>query len=174
MNEQQQSEARRRARLRWVTLGEAIAIAALIVSAVGVWIGWKTSTADKDPTTVIEKRQAVPLALRGRPREDGQILEISPVESGHALQSLNLIVAGASAIDVGSDGELGAADLERALGDLAADGEGTHRVRVRIDARYVEAGSDRTATGSYVISYRWKGGGLFGGRSLRFAGMAKA
>ena len=173
MNEQQQSEARRRSRLRWVTLGEAVAIAALIVSAAGVWIGWKTSNADKGPTTVVEKRQAVPLALRGKPRDEGRVLEISPVESDHALQSLNIIVAGASAIDLGSDGELSASDLDRALGDKAADGKGIHRVQVRIDARYVEAGADRKASGAYVISYRWEGGGLLGGRSLRLVGLSR-
>ena len=53
-------EARRR---RWISLGETIAIAALIVSAVGVWIAWKSSNNDR-PTEVIEHRRAVPLALR--------------------------------------------------------------------------------------------------------------
>ena len=52
--------------------------------------------------------------------------------------------------------------------------EGTHRVRVRVDARYVEAGADKSASGSYVISYRWEGGGLLGGRSLRLTGMSRA
>ena len=172
MNGPQETEAQRRARLRWVTLGEAIAIAALIVSAAGVWISWKSSE-DKDPTTVVETRQPVPLALRGKPSDDGRMLEISPVESDHALQSLNVIVAGSSAIDVGSDGELSASDLENALGDKAADGKGVHRVRVRVDARYVEAGTDKTATGSYVIGYKWEGGGLLGGRSLRLTGFSR-
>ena len=174
MNERQESEAQKRSRLRWVTLGEAIAISALIVSAAGVWISWKTSDEKKGPTEVVEKRQAVPLALRGKAQNDGRSLEISPVESGHALQSLNIIVAGAMAIDVGSDGELDASDFEDALGDKAADGEGTHRIRVRIDARYVDAGADKTASGAYVISYRWEGGGLLGGRSLRFTGLSRA
>jgi hypothetical protein len=173
MNGQQETEAQRRARLRWVTLGEAIAIAALIVSAAGVWISWKSSDEDKGPTTVVETRQPVPLALRGKPSDDGRTLEISPVESDHALQSLNLIVAGSAAIDVGSDGELSASDLENALGDKAADGKGVHRVRVRVDARYVEAGTDKTATGSYVIGYKWEGGGLLGGRSLRLTGFSR-
>ena len=164
------TEAARKSRLRWVTLGEAIAIAALIVSAAGVWLSWQTSDSDKGPTTVVEKRQAVPLALRGKPVEEGRTLEISPVESNHALQSLNVIVAGSSAIDVGSDGELSASDLENALGDKAAEGKGTHRVRVRVDARYVEAGADKTATGSYILTYRWESGGLLGGRSLRLVG----
>jgi len=173
MNDAPKTEAERKSRLRWVTLGESIAIAALIVSAAGVWLSWKGSDQDKGPTTVVEKRQAVPLVLRGKPVDGGQSLEISPVETGHALQSLNVIVAGSSAIDVGSDGELRASELEKALGDKAADGKGTHRLNVRMDARYVEAGADKTATGSYVIAYRWEGGGLLGGRSLRITGMSR-
>jgi len=172
MNEPQ-TEAQRRARLRWVTLGEAIAIAALIVSAAGVWISWKSGDENKGPTTVVEKRQAIPLALRGKPVEDGRTMEISPAESSHALQSLNIIVAGASAIDVGSDGELSASDLESALGDKAPDGKGSQRVRVRVDAKYVDGGQDKTSTGDYVISYRWEGGGLLGGRSLRLTGFSR-
>lgn len=173
MSDTPNSDAARKARLRWVTLGEAIAIAALIISAAGVWISWQGGDESKGPTTVVEKRQAVPLALRGKPIDEGRSLEISPVEDGHALQSLNVIVAGSSAIDVGSDGELSASDLESALGDKAVDGKGTHRVNVRMDARYVEAGADKAARGSYVISYRWEGGGLLGGRSLRITGMSR-
>ena len=173
MNDVGSADSARNSRLRWVTLGEAIAIAALIVSAAGVWISWQTSDSDKGPTTVVEKRVAVPLALRGKPSEDGRTLEISPVEAGHALQSLNVIVAGSQAVDVGSDGELSASELESALGDKAAEGKGTHRVRVRVDARYVEAGADKSASGSYVIGYRWESGGLLGGRSLRITGMSR-
>ena len=173
MNDSPSNEAKRRSRLRWVTLGEAVAIAALIVSAAGVWLSWQGSDQDKGPTKVIEERQAIPLALRGKAQDDGKSLEISPVEAGHALQSLNVVVGGDAAIDVGSSGELGASDFERALGDKVADGKGTNRIRVRIDAKYVEAGAGKSATGSYVIGYRWESGGLFGGRSLRFTGMSK-
>ena len=173
MNETPASEARRRARLRWVTLGEAIAIAALIVSAFGVWITWQSSGEDDAPTTVVEQRQAIPLALRGQAQRDGRILEISPLEDSHALQSVTVTPAGARPIEVGSDGELNARSLESALGKNAPDGKGTHRAQVRIAARYVEAGADKTATGSYVISYRWDGGGLFGGRSLRIIGLSR-
>ena len=169
---EQETEAQRKARLRWVTLGEAIAIAALIVSAAGLWLSWRTSGDDKGPTEVVEKRQAVPLALRGKTENDGRVLTITPVENSHALQSLDVIVAGASAIEAGSDGQLVASDLESALGDKA-EGKGTHRVRVRIASKYVEAGADKSATGSYVISYRWEGGGLLGGRSLRFSGFTR-
>lgn len=173
MRDTQAEEARKRSRLRWVTLGEAIAIAALIVSAFGVWISWKSSGDGKAPTAVIEGRQAIPLALRGEALRDGRSLEIAPIEDSHALQTLVVTPVGAKPIDLGNDGELSARALENALGKNAADGKGTHRVQVRIAARYVEAGADKTATGSYVISYRWDGGGLFGGRSLRIVGLSR-
>lgn len=173
MSESPAEEAKRKSRLRWITLGEAIAIAALLISAFGVWISWKDSDKDKGPTKVVEEPRTVPLALRGKPLDEGQTLEISPVEAGHALQSLNVIVGSDAVIDVGSSGELSASDLERALGDKAADGKGTNRVKVRIDAKYVDGGADKSASGSYVLSYRWEGSGLFGGRSLRFVGLAR-
>ncbi len=50
---EQETEAQRKARLRWVTLGEAIAIAALIISAAGLWLSWRTSGDDKGPTEVV-------------------------------------------------------------------------------------------------------------------------
>lgn len=173
MNDSPSNEAKRRSRLRWVTLGESIAIAALLVSAVGVWISWKTDSGDKGPTTVVEKRQAIPLTLRGKVQSDGRSLEITPVEDSHALQSLTISLPEAEAIEIGSDGQLSASDVESALGESAADGKGTHRVRARMVAKYVEAGADKSATGSYVISYRWEGGGLFGGRSLRLVSLGR-
>jgi len=167
------TEAKRRSRLRWVTLGEAIALAALIVSAVGVWLSWKGSNEDKSPTTVVERRQAIPLALKARAQSEGRSLEIMPVEDSHALQSLTLTPQGAKPIELGSDGQLSARELENALGESATEGKGTHRTRVLIVAKYVEAGADKSATGSYVIRYRWEGGGLFGGRSLRLVGLSR-
>ena len=173
MNDTPAAEAKRKSRLRWVTLGEAIALAALIVSAAGVWLSWKGSSEDRGPTTVVERRQAIPLALKARDQSEGRSLEIMPVEDSHALQSLTLTPQGAKPIELRSDGQLSARELENALGESAAEGKGTHRVRVRIVARYVEAGTDKSATGSYVISYRWEGGGLFGGRSLRLVGLSR-
>jgi hypothetical protein len=173
MNEMPETEAQRRARLRWVTLGESIAIAALVVSALGVYIQWKGR--EEEPTKIIEQRTSIPLTLRGKAVSDGRALEISPVENSHALQSLSVAAPGSmKPVEVGSDGTLRASELEDALGKNAEEGRGTHRVRVRIDARYVEAGSDKRAGGSYVLSYRWDGGGLFGGRSLRLTGISKA
>lgn len=169
MNESESQRQRR----RWVTLGELIALAALIISALGLWLNWKGSDNDK-PTRIVEQRQSIPLTLRAKREDDGSRLEISPVEPSHALESLTLTIRGGSPVEVGSDGELSASDVETAL--KGRDNEAKDRtlsVPVNVDARYVEAGKDKRASGRYTLRYQWKGGGLFGGRSLHLVSLSR-
>ncbi|HET6536201.1 MAG TPA: hypothetical protein VFG41_08460 [Sphingomicrobium sp.] len=167
------SESESERRRRWVNLGEIIAIAALIVSALGVWIAWRSSSEDK-PTRIVEQRQPIPLTLRAKREDDGSTLQISPVESSHALESLKITLPGASPIEVGSDGELDASDVESALkGRDEEPKDRTVSVPVRIDARYVEMGKERRTSGTYILRYMWKGGGLFGGRSLHLVSLSR-
>ena len=161
-----------RTRRRWITVGELIALAALLVSAFGVWISWK-STGEKGPTAIVEQRQPIPLTLRGKAGDSGRTLEISPVESSHALQSLTVTIAGAKPIEIGSDGLLDARAVEAVLPDTSKDSRGRQSVTARIDARYVEMGKDKSSVGTYRISYRWEGGGLFGGRSLHLISLSR-
>ena len=159
-------------RKSWISLGEAIALAALVISGLGLWLTWKSSNEDKT-TRVLEQRQAIPLTLRGEVEGDGRSLVITPIEASHALQSLSITVKGADPIELGSDGRLSASDLERALGKDALDTKGTQSTSVRIQAHYVEAGADRRGGGQYRIRYRWEGGGLFGGKELRLVGWSR-
>ena len=161
----------RRRRMRWLTLGELLAVVAVAISALGLWKTWNSGD---QPATVVEQRQPIALTLRGKAGDDGRNLEITPVEPGHALQSLTITIKGSPPIEVGSDGQLGADEVEAALKDLDHDRKGAGKVPVRIAVRYVEAGADRRGGGTYMLSYRWEGGGLFGGRSLRLVGMARA
>ncbi len=80
---------------------------------------------------------------------------------------------GKSTIEVGSDGELAASDVEAALGKKTDHGKGTLRQPIKIQADYVEAGEMRHASDNYVLAYRWEGGGLFGGHSLRLTGLSR-
>ena len=162
-----------RTRRRWITFGELIALAALIVSAVGVWISWKSNEKD-GPTKIVEQRQSIPLTLRARREDDGRKLAVIPVEQSHALQSLTVTLPGASPIQIGSDGELNASDIESALTGREDEPKNrTLSVPVRIEARYVEMGKDRRSSGNYTLRYMWKGGGLFGGRSLHLVGLSR-
>jgi hypothetical protein len=168
MSESSDTKSRR----RWVTFGETIAVAALIISALGLWITWR-STQNDQPTRVVEQKLAIPLTLRGTADRDGRELVLAPVESGHALESLTLTVPGKPPIDIGSDGRLSAGDVETALKDRDKDRKGAGKVPVRIAARYVEMGAERRGGGTYQLRYRWEGGGLFGGRSLRLVGLSR-
>jgi hypothetical protein len=163
------SESRR----RLINLGELIALGALVVSALGVWIAWKSNNrpAEEKPTRVIEQRQAIPLTLRGSADQDGRMLTINPVEPSHALESLAVTIDGKS-IDLGSDGKLAASDVESAL-KSKDENKGAHSLPVQIKAKYVEAGTDRSGGGRYVLRYRWEAGGLFGGRTLRLTGLSR-
>ena len=157
-------------RRRWVTFGEIIGVAALIISALGLWITWRAAQDDM-PTRVVEQKQAIPLTLRGAADREGRELVITPVEAGHALESMTLTFAGAPPVEIGSDGRLNANDVEAAFKDKERKGAG--KIGVRIAARYVEMGTERRGEGSYVLRYRWDGGGLFGGRSLRRVGLSR-
>jgi hypothetical protein len=168
------SDTESQRRRRWITLGEMIALAALAVSAIGVWISWKSNGENKS-TRLVEQRQSIPLTLRGKRRDDGRTLEISPVESSHTLESLSVTLERASSIQVGSDGELAASDVESALkGHENEPKDRTFSVRARIDARYIELGRDRRVSSTYTLRYMWKGGGLFGGRSLHLLGLSRS
>jgi hypothetical protein len=166
-----ESESQRRRRL--ISLGELIALAALVVSAVGVWIAWKSNGQDK-PTRVVEQHQPVPLVVRGIPDRDGSTMIIAPVNRDHALESMTVTIKGASPIELGSDGRLSAGDVQSALKDRAnEDKDKTYSLPVRIEAHYVELGADRRGGGAYVLRYKWQGGGLFGGRSLKLMGLGR-
>ena len=156
---------------RKIPYGELIAFAALIVSALGVWIAWK-ATNNNQPTRVVEQRQPIPMTLRGKIEDGGRQLVISPVESTHALESLTVTIPGAYPMELGSDGTVDADTVEGKLTGTNLE-KGAHSVAVTIKARYVELGKDRTATGRYMLRYQVESGGLLGGRSLRLVGLSR-
>ena len=56
-------------RRRWISLGEVIALAALVISGLGLWITWSGSQKDK-PTRIVEQKQSIPL-VASRLRSSG-------------------------------------------------------------------------------------------------------
>jgi hypothetical protein len=165
------TEEAKRTRRRWIGFGEFIGVVGVIISAIALWKTWDSG--DSKPAVVVEKRQPVPLMLRAKAQNDGRTLEISPVEPGHALQSLAISLAGTT-IHVGSDGDLSADDVGTALKNREKEAKDVNlTVPVRIDAHYVEMGKDKRGVGNYVLRYRWEGGGLFGGRSVKLVGLSR-
>lgn len=157
-------------RRRLINLGELIALAALIVSGLGLWNGW--SGRNDKPAVVVAASPSVRLALRGKLADNGKSLAITPVEPGHALETLTLTAPGKPALDLGSDPTLTASAVEGLI-NSARKKEGTGSLRVTFAARYIDGGTERRGGGAYWIAYRWTDGGLFGGHSLRLTGMTR-
>jgi len=160
-----------KARRRWVSFGETIALAALIISALGLWNSWRGDEPEK-PSPSAEVKSAIPIAFRGEVEANGKAMRITPVESGHSLESLTLSLSGKPAISIGSDGRLAASDIQQLVGGAANGKPGS--IGARIEARYIEAGTLKRGGGRYRISYRWDDGGLFGGDKLRLTGLSLA
>ena len=159
-------------RRRWINLGEFVAVAGLLISALALWNSWRGDRGEAETKIVEQEAKPVPLALRGRVEDDGKRLVIAPVESGHALDSLQLST-GDRQVAVGSDGLVSASEVETLLpGDIDKSRDGQFVVTVA--ARYIERGADRTGGGRYTLSYRWVDGGLLGGKSLRLTGLSRS
>lgn len=157
------------ARRRWITFGETIGVLAVIISALGLWNSWRGDEAEK-PAPPVEAKAAIPIAFRGKIEGEGKSMTITPVEPGHALESLTVTLPGKPAVSIGSDGRLSASEVQPLVGKPGKDRKlGT--LSVRLEARYIEAGTLRRGGGVYRISYRWDEGGLFGSDRLRLTGL---
>lgn len=157
------------AKRRWISLGEFIAMAALAISGLGLWNSWQDGK--KEPTEIVERRLSVPLALIGRVEDGGRRLVIQPVDNGHALDSLTIVLPSGT-FETGPDGEIDSGSITDAIGDTNRSGSGS--VKAMIEARYIEAGKERVEKKPYLLRYRWEGGGLFEGKRLRLTGLRRA
>lgn len=159
-------------RRRWINLGEIIALCALVVSAAGVWIAWKSSNQDKT-ARVVEQRQPIALTLHSKSEDNGRTLLISPVEPTHTLVALSLVIERTDPQELGGEGTLRADDVAQKISGKNLE-KGTHAIPVAIDARYVEMGRERSLRASrYTLRYRVEGAGLLGGRSVRLLSLSK-
>ena len=85
----------------------------------------------------------------------------------HALESLTVTIPGASPITVGSDGELDASDVAVGAQEPRQGAEGPHAIGPSADRCALRRGGHGQPRRRQLhASLQWKGGGLFGGRSL--------
>ncbi len=158
---------------RRIALAEAIGLAALVISALGLWNSWRNGE-DRPAVVVDQASKPIPLVMRGTVVDDGKAIRLAPLEEGHALDTLTLNAAapGKGTAEFGSEPMLSSAMIETWLPDDAKR-EGSGGVTVNAVIRYIEAGNTRTTTQRYRVTYRWKDGGLFGGKSVRLTGFSR-
>jgi hypothetical protein len=83
-----------RVRRRWLTLGEILAVAAVVISALTFWNSYRERT-DAEATRAAESaragRAAATLVLQGKVQDDGDTLAVTPRLESQVIQEQRLV-----------------------------------------------------------------------------------
>lgn len=156
-------DSERRSRLRWVTLGEAVAIAAVAISGLGLYTQWQDRREER-----AEKAATVyaPLTLRASPNGDGSVLTLTAADPDDAVQSQSVRFPPAFGLPPASSAgdpriEAGwfadALKAERKRRKLSDETVGDARMPVMLATTYLSHGQPRTARAFYDVGYALEG-----------------
>lgn len=162
-------------RRRWINLGEFVAVAGLIIAAVGLWLTYRDRQADEADKQAERKAEATERSLYVvKTSLRGNDVVIEP-DDRHALGDVAATFPSALGIAPQTsptqtipEGWFKSALLKATDGG-ADDQEG--KLPVLLTVNYMDGDQQRATTGIYDIVWRTKGGGLLGGRSLKVVGM---
>lgn len=173
MNEAQEQARTRR---RWINLGEAVAVAGVVIAGLTLYNGWSERRAEdaaKTEAAVIEQRADLRVDLKGTAASGGSRLALA--DTRHDLQDVTITFPKALGVAPQSPtGEpaIAAEWIEPAL-LKATDGgpdEREGRLPVLITARFLDDDAPRAVTGTYDIIWRTEGR-MLRSRALRLEGL---
>lgn len=166
-------------RRRWITLGEGVAVLAVLISAATLWNNYserKSAEAERSAASRKEERSEAALVLRARAEDGGRLLRLEPVDGEQVIQSQRLVFParlGLAPIETAGDARIEAGWIADALKQLAVarSSAGDMRVPVAIVSRFTGKGDVRRAAALYQLSYV-REGHLLVGSSIRLRGLA--
>lgn len=173
-----------RIRRRWLTLGEILAVAAVLISAATFWNSWSERRGTEEREAAAEKKAvsaSSQIALGGAIEANGARLKIATLRDDQAIQGQTIRfppALGIAAAETTGDPRIEAAWLRKPLvkamkaAGVKEPGTGERRLPVLIVTRYLAGGTMRTARGYYDVGYRLSEGGLLDGPDLTLAGLA--
>jgi hypothetical protein len=178
----QTPEERREAaaiRRRWITLGEAVAVIAVLISGATLWNSYaerRSAEADRAANAQKEHKVEAALVLRARPADDGKRLTIEAVDADQVIQSQRLILPaklGVTPIETAGDARIEARWLSDALkeSDAKRTAAGDLRVPIAIVSRFTTRGEMHDAAAVYQLAYV-REGHLLGGSSIKLRGLS--
>lgn len=169
-------------RRRWITLGEIVAVAAVVISGLTFWNAWQERTATEAERAESEREEAAvagTVVLRPTVRDEGRQLTLAPLSAEQAIQGMEVTFPSALGVDpveTVADPRIEAGwfadelkDALEAAGREDMDGEA--RLPVAITTRFYADGRLQTDTAIYDIGYRLEGRFLQG-RAVRLAGLS--
>lgn len=184
MGETQQEREAARIRRRWLTLGELIAVLALIISALTLWNSYRERTnaeAEHAHETAQSAKKAATLVLKATPDKDGRTLALAPRSDEQAIQDQTIYFPskmGVSAAQTSSDARIekrwfdGALiDARKAAGVEASLGDA--RMPVLIETHYLADGDPHVDRAIYEVGYVTSHS-LIGGTDVHLRGLSRS
>jgi hypothetical protein len=156
-------------RRRWITLGEILAVAAVVISGLTFWNNYSERAATEAERAAEKAEEAAAeakaaersqtLLLRASLSQDRRTLELTPTDSEKVVQSLSILfpkALGAGAVDAVIEPRIEAGWIEQAVEDWDGAGAsgGDLRLPVAITTRFVNDGETYSDTAIYDVGYR--------------------
>jgi len=170
-------------RRRWLTLGEILAVVAVVISALTLWLNWaerSDTTAQKTAESSQAARQAATLTLSAQSTAKGDRLTLRPASSDQQVQGQTIRFPAALGLDpVETTGEprIEAGWFESALkkmrnrAGLPDDSRGDERLPVIVTTTFLADGAQHEDVALYDIGYTIKGK-MFSGHVLDLRGLS--
>ena len=173
-----------RIRRRWINLGELLAVAAVLISALTFWNSYRerTHAEEKDAREEVRTREAAGAIVLGAAADDkGRTLTLTALRDDQRIQGQTIGFPGAlglAAVETTGEARIEADWFEKALkaarkaAGAKAETAGDLRLPVRITTRFLAGGDLHESRAFYDIGYRIEAGGLFGGSNVRMTGLS--
>lgn len=161
-----ETQERRAIRRRWITLGETVAVLALVISALTLWNSYaerKHNEVNEQAAASASNGAAHVLRLKGTRTDKDRQLSLSPLRDDQTIQSQTVrfpSALGVAPVDTAGDPRIEAGWFDSALRKArAAAGRkettaGDERLPVEIVTHYLVGGEDRTDDAIYEVGYR--------------------
>ena len=191
MADRQSAEEKREAaaiRRRWITLGEILAVVAVVISGLTFWNSYRERTtteadraAEKAREVAAQAKQASlnqRITLRATPADGGKRLMLAPLDRDQAIQNISIAFPSAleaEAVDSIIQPRIEASWLEdaaRAARKNRETASADRRLPIAVTTRFVSGGETYTDTTLYDVGYRLDSG-LLGGTDVELRGLSQ-
>lgn len=155
-------------RRRWITLAEFVAVAGLLIGALGLWMNWsdrRADEADKQAEKSSEAKVKSLVTLSGDVNSDGDTMTLA--DSSHQIESVEVTFPSALGVSPQSS-VLGPRIAVDWFGDQllsVTKGKDAGRLPVMLTASYWDGDTKRTASAIYDVVWR-REGRLLGGHKV--------
>lgn len=144
------------ARRRFISLGETIALLALVVSAGGLWLTYQSRLDDRASVTAQAVAKRAPLVLSATAADEGRVLRLAPAASGMVVQTQTIRfpgAVGAAAVDTTGNARIEAEWFDAGLRKALRGTTGARRMPVAIVTRYTVDGDMAEDRAVYDIGF---------------------